>query len=92
MLRLTAQIAEPDASVGALVADLLAEGLDAVHRYSPHGVSWARMAGDVRVTVHTWPEHELATVDVFGVAEARVLEVLRSRGWQVVQLHRSLRR
>ncbi len=43
-------------------------GLDAVHHFEPHGVSWARVAEGRRAAIHSWPEHGLVTVDVYAPA------------------------
>ncbi len=35
------------------------------HHFSPHGVSGVVVIAESHVTVHTWPEHGYAAVDVF---------------------------
>ena len=35
------------------------------HAFSPHGVSGVVVIAESHVTVHTWPEHGYAAVDVF---------------------------
>lgn len=35
------------------------------HAFSPHGVSGVVMIAESHLTVHTWPEHRFAAVDVF---------------------------
>ena len=88
LLRLTAQVADPDGSVETLIHTLLPVGVDVVHHYTPQGVSWVRLGAGARVTVHTWPEHELATVDTLGLPEVQVLAALSTHAWCVVQAHR----
>src|SRR3954464_2593978 len=38
---------------------------DTFHTFSPHGVSGVVVIAESHVTVHTWPEHGYAAVDVF---------------------------
>jgi S-adenosylmethionine decarboxylase len=38
---------------------------DAFHTFSPHGVSGVVVIAESHVTIHTWPEHGYAAVDVF---------------------------
>ena len=35
------------------------------HAFSPHGVSGVVVIAESHLTVHTWPEHNFAAVDVF---------------------------
>jgi S-adenosylmethionine decarboxylase proenzyme len=35
------------------------------HRFSPHGVSGVVVIAESHVSIHTWPEHGYAAVDVF---------------------------
>ena len=35
------------------------------HTFSPHGVSGVIVIAESHVTIHTWPEHGYAAVDVF---------------------------
>lgn len=51
------------------------------HRFTPHGESCSRAGQGRVVVVHTWPEHGVATVDVYG--DAVDLAVLRELGWAV---------
>lgn len=52
-------------------ASLLSDGEATVlprggfHAFEPLGLSGALVIGDVVLTVHTWPEHGFATVDLF---------------------------
>lgn len=38
---------------------------EAFHTFSPHGVSGVVVIAESHVTLHTWPEHAYAAVDVF---------------------------
>src|SRR5688572_4872838 len=35
------------------------------HTFSPHGVSGVVVIAESHVTIHTWPEHNCAAVDIF---------------------------
>jgi S-adenosylmethionine decarboxylase len=35
------------------------------HRFSPHGVSAVVIIAESHLTIHTWPEHGYAAVDLF---------------------------
>jgi S-adenosylmethionine decarboxylase len=37
----------------------------AFHRYSPHGVSGTLLIAESHLSIHTWPEHGYAAVDIF---------------------------
>ena len=37
----------------------------AFHQFNPHGVSGVVIISESHLTVHTWPEHEYAAVDIF---------------------------
>lgn len=43
-------------------ATLLAEQS---HRFEPHGVTAVALLAESHISVHTWPEHRYAAVDVF---------------------------
>ena len=36
-----------------------------VHRFEPHGVTAIALLAESHISVHTWPEHGYAAVDVF---------------------------
>src|SRR6188474_1269506 len=38
---------------------------DIFHNFSPHGVSGVVVIAESHVTIHTWPEHACAAVDIF---------------------------
>jgi len=37
----------------------------AFHQFSPHGVSGVVVIAESHISIHTWPEHSYAAVDVF---------------------------
>ncbi|WP_116126169.1 adenosylmethionine decarboxylase [Lewinella sp. IMCC34183] len=39
------------------------------HAFSPHGVSGVVVIAESHLTVHTWPEHGYAAVDVFSCGQ-----------------------
>lgn len=39
------------------------------HTFSPHGVSGVVIIAESHLTVHTWPEHRYAAVDVFSCGD-----------------------
>jgi len=53
-----------------------------IHRFSPHGVSGVALIQEAHITIHTWPEHRFAAVDIYSSkANAdveRIAEVIRS--------------
>jgi S-adenosylmethionine decarboxylase len=60
------------------------------HHFSPQGVSGVVVIAESHVTVHTWPEHGYAAVDVFTcgrpeVSEAVMNSIVLSLGAQTVR-------
>lgn len=68
----------------ALRALGLPTGVDTVHRFAPHGVSWGRVAPGGRAALHTWPEHHLVTVDVYAPRRVDLAAALAPLGWTVL--------
>lgn len=60
------------------------------HQFQPYGVSGAVIIEESHFTVHTWPEHGFAAVDLFFCAEdvdsEKAIEVLR-RGFKAKQIN-----
>ena len=56
---------------------------ESFHEFKPYGVSGAVIIQESHYTIHTWPEHEYAAVDLFycggTVLVHRAVEVLRQR-------------
>jgi S-adenosylmethionine decarboxylase proenzyme len=53
----------------------------ALHAFAPHGVTGMLLLEESHLSVHTWPEHGYAAIDLFtcGVADpARALPLLRT--------------
>ncbi len=42
---------------------------DTFHTFSPHGVSGVIVIAESHVTIHTWPEHGYAAIDIFTCGE-----------------------
>lgn len=42
---------------------------DLFHSFNPHGVSGVVVIAQSHVAVHTWPEHRLASMDIFTCSE-----------------------
>lgn len=55
------------------------------HNFSPYGVSGVVVITESHVTIHTWPEHGYAAVDIFSCSEKLDHKVIRD------ELKRSLR-
>ncbi|MDP2304931.1 MAG: adenosylmethionine decarboxylase [Pseudomonadota bacterium] len=53
----------------AMVEAALAGGATIIdrrfHRFAPHGVSGVVIIAESHLTIHTWPEHAYAAIDVF---------------------------
>lgn len=68
-----AALREAVAAGGARLIDIK------VHRFSPQGISAVAVIAESHLAVHTWPEHDFATVDVFTCGDAdadRMLETM----------------
>jgi S-adenosylmethionine decarboxylase proenzyme len=39
------------------------------HTFSPHGVSGVVVIAESHLTIHTWPEHGYAAVDIFSCGD-----------------------
>ncbi len=52
-----------------------------VHEFSPHGVTLVALLAESHISIHTWPEHGYAAVDVFACDgdPHKALEVLADR-------------
>ncbi len=42
------------------------------HAFSPHGVSGVVVIAESHLTIHTWPEHGYAAVDIFSCGNLRL--------------------
>jgi S-adenosylmethionine decarboxylase proenzyme len=54
---------------------------DVFHQFSPHGVTGVIVIAESHASIHTWPEHGYAAVDVFSCSEemaiAEIIELLK---------------
>ena len=73
-----------DALREAMLATTTAVGgtrlADAFHKFQPHGVSGTVVIAESHLSIHTWPEHGYAAVDIFTCGELDPMlgiEVLR---------------
>jgi len=48
------------------------------HNFSPYGVSGVVVITESHVTIHTWPEHHYAAVDIFSCSDKLDHEAIRS--------------
>ena len=46
------------------------------HRFSPQGVSGVVVIAESHLTIHTWPEHGYAAVDVFTCGRPEIAEAI----------------
>ena len=63
---------------------------DLVERWRPHGLTWCGWGSDFRLIIHTWPEHHLATLDLWLLSKKtepviRALEL--ALGWRRAEEH-----
>lgn len=53
------------------------------HRFAPHGVTAVVLLAESHMSIHTWPEHGYAAVDIFTCGTTmrpdRAIELIRSR-------------
>ncbi len=71
---------------------------DRFHLFSPFGVSGVVVIAESHLTIHTWPEHKYAAVDVFTcgtalqpmVAVEYIIKQLKSKDPSIVEMKRGL--
>ena len=68
----------PDPELAAGLSRLVADGCDHVHRWPGGGISWVRVGVCGVAVLHTWPEHGVASLDLYGAA---VVAALADLGW-----------
>lgn len=53
-----------------------------IHRFSPYGVSGVALIQEAHITIHTWPEHRFAAVDIYSSKEnadvERIAEIIKT--------------
>ncbi|MBM4357736.1 MAG: adenosylmethionine decarboxylase [Deltaproteobacteria bacterium] len=59
VMRIEAMMLEAARTIGATVMS------SAFHRYAPHGVSGTLLIAESHLSIHTWPEHRYAAIDIF---------------------------
>ena len=79
--------ADPD---GEIVIAMEAFGFDddaAELRFDfpEQGISIVRINSELRVAIHTWPEHALVTVDAYAPRKLELEVILSSLGWRAVR-------
>lgn len=81
---------ESDLDDAELLLDTLERGANEVsvkivrkitHRFSPHGVSIILILAETHLSIHTWPEHGYAAVDIFICGEGKDPEAV----WKVIR-------
>jgi len=68
------------------------------HRFSPQGVSVILILAETHLSIHTWPEHGYAAVDIFICGEGRdphaawnvVREALKPRTFEINEITRTV--
>jgi S-adenosylmethionine decarboxylase len=71
---------------------------DSFHRFSPQGVSGVVIIAESHLSIHTWPEHGYAAVDVFTCgttvqpekAAEVLIEKLGSRNHSIMEIPRGV--
>ena len=48
------------------------------HRFSPHGLSGVLVISESHITVHTWPEHSYAAVDIFTCGKSELGDAVKA--------------
>lgn len=70
-----------------------------VHTFNPHGVSGVAVIAESHISIHTWPEHGYAAVDIFTCGEKSrpeaalevFREVLKPKRMEVIEIKRGMR-
>jgi len=68
------------------------------HKFSPYGISGVVVIAESHLTIHTWPEHGYAAVDIFtcgetlhpSVAADYIIARLQSKNPSIVEMKRGL--
>jgi S-adenosylmethionine decarboxylase len=48
---------------------------DVFHQFNPHGWSGVVVIAESHLALHTWPEHDFASVDIFSCSDGFAVEV-----------------
>jgi S-adenosylmethionine/arginine decarboxylase-like enzyme len=77
--------------------DLIARAIDEIglrplaeveKRWEPHGYTWCGWGVDFQLIIHTWPEHQLATIDLWlesAKSEPVIVALELALGWRRVE-------
>jgi S-adenosylmethionine decarboxylase len=84
----------PDAATQAGAAVLG----DSFHKFNPHGVSGVVVIAESHVSIHTWPEHGYAAVDIFScgtrvdtdIAAQTIIKALQSKNHSIIEIQRGI--
>ncbi len=49
------------------------------HQFNPHGLSGVVVIAESHITVHTWPEHGYAAIDVFTCGDPAIARRIQDR-------------
>lgn len=49
------------------------------HQFSPHGLSGVVVIAESHVSVHTWPEHNYAAVDIFTCGDPHIAQRIQDQ-------------
>ncbi len=67
------------------------------HKFSPHGVTALVLLAESHISIHTWPEHGYAAIDIFACGKgepekslARLKELLPVSDFKVLKINRGL--
>jgi len=67
------------------------------HKFSPHGVTALVLLAESHISIHTWPEHGYAAIDIFACGRGepeksleRLKELLPVKELKVLKINRGL--
>lgn len=49
------------------------------HQFSPHGLSGVVVIAESHITVHTWPEHNYAAIDIFTCGDPHIAQRIQDQ-------------
>jgi S-adenosylmethionine decarboxylase len=58
---------------------------DVFHSFSPHGVTGVIVIAESHVSIHTWPEHRYAAVDIFTCSAKMNVELIINELQRITQ-------
>jgi S-adenosylmethionine decarboxylase len=69
-----------------------------LHKFSPQGISGVAVIAESHISIHTWPEHQYAAIDVFMCGEKDPYQVIgvfkkafEPKHLEIVELKRGVR-